>query len=255
MAGPRHIQTSRCSWKTNRTTDRISVDLTNPDLMTEWVPFLWGIPARKKEQAWWGDVSWEITDASTRPIEQDDLQEIISRLDDMYREITSDASTRPIDQDEIQALVDDDLAEQVHQIFRSAELESFDFGRESIFSRQIVDFVKEQGKKAVSALDDFVAESRWNPELVAESLLWLGDMNDPATHETRRGLLLGTLTNKSIVIRADAITALKFMGDLQTIPHLRRALDREPVPELKLDLIDAIKYLETLDHAEVPACP
>lgn len=164
------------------------------------------------------------------------------------RESTLGASTRPIVQVDLQASVIDDLAEQVHQIFRSGEFESFDFGRESNFSRQIVDFVKEQGKKAVSALDDFFAESRWNPELVAESLLWLGDMDDPATHEARRELLLGALTNKSIVIRADAITAVEFLADPRTISAMQEALGRESVPELKNDLEQAIRFLETRRH-------
>ncbi len=136
------------------------------------------------------------------------------------------------------------LSARIRKLFFIGENEPFDFGCESPFSRQLTSLISEHGNYAISALERFFSAAPLDPHLVAEALLWMGDMVDRETQQARRALLLRQLSNDNIIIRCDAITALKLLGDPNTLPAVREAWRRESVPELKKQLENTVRFLE-----------
>lgn len=139
------------------------------------------------------------------------------------------------------------IEEQIKRVFREAIGQDFEDGMESTFSRAVVAIIEERGRKAIDALTRLVAANVIDTELISEALRWIGSMDDAGTHDARRELLEGCLGHSHYLVRDGAICGLSGLEDATSISEVKRALDREPYPQLAEDLEQLLCDLEQLD--------
>lgn len=139
------------------------------------------------------------------------------------------------------------IEEQIKHVFREAVGQDFEDGMESAFSRAVVAIIEERGRKAIDALTRLVAANILDTELTSEALRWIGSMDDAGTHDARRELLEGCLGHSDYLVRDGAICGLSGLEDATSISEVRRALDREPYPQLAKDLEQLLCDLEQID--------
>jgi hypothetical protein len=130
-------------------------------------------------------------------------------------------------------------------LFIAAKEEFFEDGMESNFSRGLLDLVERYSKAAIEALADLILGENVNPEVASEALRWLGQIENPLSHRERRWLLeKSLLSSRSAKIRDGALLGLSFLGDPEAIPYVARAIQQEPVRELRQDMIQTLEELK-----------
>ena len=140
--------------------------------------------------------------------------------------------------------VEKSLPEEALWIFQAAKDEDISFGCESLFSRRVVDFVERNGNAALGAIRTLLDKKEVDRNLLAESMIWIGDMKHEETKGSRRGLLLRALEDEDVVIRADAVTGITLFNDPSFVPALHLAATKQKeYPELKEQMTRAIKHL------------
>jgi len=114
--------------------------------------------------------------------------------------------------------------------------EIFEDGIESEFSRGLVGLIKKYGNDALAELAYFIVYEKVSAEVAGEALRWLGLLEHPLSYHWRLWLLERSLRSSSARIRDCAVLGLAFLDDPHAIPYLRRAVDGEPVKELRADM-------------------
>lgn len=139
------------------------------------------------------------------------------------------------------------LVEGLRQIFFAAREEVFEDGMDSVFSRQLVDFMKSHGRLAIGILSDLLLSEKVNAEVAGEALRHVGYLEHTPTHISRRRLLEHCLFGSSGRIRDGAILGIAGMDDPKSIPCVEQAVARESIAELQEDMQAVLEQLrETL---------
>ena len=89
-----------------------------------------------------------------------------------------------------------------------------------------------------------ITYGRVDDEVASEALRWLARIDDPATYGWRLWLLEKNLSSKSPMVRDGAGLGLECMGDRHAIQYIGKAIEREPITELRHDLQGALEELE-----------
>lgn len=143
--------------------------------------------------------------------------------------------------------VPESLVEELRQIFFAAREEVFEDGMDSVFSRQLVDFMQNHGRPAIDILSDLLLLEQVNAEVAGEALRHVGYLEHPSTRLVRRRLLERCLYGSSARVRDGAILGLAGMDDPQSIPYVEQAVERESIAELQEDMQAVLEQLrETL---------
>lgn len=137
------------------------------------------------------------------------------------------------------------LHDVVKQLFELAVDEEFEDGFESLFSRSLVNFIEEYGKKALEVLTPIFINEQINPETIAEALRWIGRIEHQPTHSDRLQLLEQCLFCSSPDIRDGAALGIASMNDLRAITSLRVAIQKEFISELREDMRQVLYQLES----------
>lgn len=141
------------------------------------------------------------------------------------------------------------IEQQIDTLFEEAIDQDFEDGMESRFSRELLSLVRKYGDFAVNEINYLINYKSINSEVAAEALLWLGDMDHPATYEYRLWLLERSLGSSSSRVRDRAALGLASMADPHAIPYIKEAVDRETCTELRKDIAQVLAELEANYHA------
>lgn len=120
----------------------------------------------------------------------------------------------------------------------------FEYGMESAFSRDMIQYVLDGGNIAVEALKTCILDDEQSDETRFETLLWLHHIDDDNTYEARFQLAVSALKSSSPMVRDGAGIALDCMEDIRALPALREAVQVEPIDSLREDLEVVIQSIE-----------
>jgi len=137
------------------------------------------------------------------------------------------------------------LKQRVEALLRNYEFSSMDTERGE-FEQDLGALVLEGGSSVLHHLDSAITAQRLDPEATSDILGALGKIHHPETHRLRMQLLVKHLHHASRWARDGAALGLVSLGDSQALQPLRDAVGREQVPDLKRDLIRAVRYLESV---------
>lgn len=130
------------------------------------------------------------------------------------------------------------------RLFEAAREETFEDGVESQFSRGLELQIRRYGESALESLTYFIIGEKINSEIAAEILRWLGRIKHSSTRASRLWLLKRSLFCASASVRDGALLGLASLDDPATIPHLKQAIDRERIAELREDMQQVLVQLE-----------
>lgn len=137
-----------------------------------------------------------------------------------------------------------DLYEAIAVDFAAAELEEFEHGMESAFSRGLERRMGESGLVAVEVFAHLITRELVSTTLAAEALKTLGSFDDPETYNYRRWLLERSLRCSQAVVRDAAGLGLASLDDPHAVPFLQSAVECEDNPDLREDLLQVLSQLE-----------
>lgn len=135
------------------------------------------------------------------------------------------------------------LSKRMRALFTAAKEEVFQDGYESEFSKELISLVSRYGEQAMEPIIRLIVNEQVNPEVAAEALRWLGEIEEPLSRSSRRWLFERSLYSSSSRVRDGAILALASLDDPHAIPYLRRAIEQESCPELREDMEQVLEQL------------
>lgn len=144
--------------------------------------------------------------------------------------------------EEYESLRHREIEATLTNLFWCARSELLEDGVESDFTRLLEQCVLEYGDDAIEAVENLLL--RVNSSILAEALAAFGRMEDPGTEESRFWLLVTSLSHPSPEVRDAAGLGLASLRDPRGEAHLRRAAAREPVAELRVELLREAEFLE-----------
>ena len=137
-----------------------------------------------------------------------------------------------------------DLYDAIAVDFAAAELEEFEHGMESAFSRQLELRIGESELAAIEGIAHLITRELVSTEVAAEALKSLGSFDDPGTYNYRRWLLARSLRCSQAIVRDAAALGIASLDDPHAIPFLCDAIANEENPDLRADLAQVLSQLE-----------
>jgi HEAT repeat protein len=136
------------------------------------------------------------------------------------------------------------LASEIEGLFAAAENENFEDGFSSVLSVELLRLVLQYGDAALEIVSDLIFQNRAAPEVAAEALRCLGQVQSQVTHEVRRRLLERSLASASHVTRDGAAIGLSNLRDPRAIPALEAAAAREDYRLLRANMFEILERLK-----------
>jgi len=139
----------------------------------------------------------------------------------------------------------------INTLFEEAREQDFEDGIESEFSYKLGSLIREYDNSAVSEIAHLITNEMVSPEVSAEALLCLGNMDHAPTYSYRLWLLERSLSLSSSRIRDRAALGLASMSNPQAIPYIKEAIGRETCTELREDMGQVLAELEANNFASL----
>ena len=137
------------------------------------------------------------------------------------------------------------VEEQLDRLCLAAHDEQFEVGVESRFSRELQRLCAYHPIAVLRSLRARLLHGGTSPEVLSEILQWASRQEAGAIRPIVVELLSMGLHHTSSLVRDAAATALACLDERAAVSHLRQALERETVPELREDLEDLVRSLES----------
>ena len=137
-----------------------------------------------------------------------------------------------------------DLYNAIAVDFAAAELEEFEHGMESAFSRELELRIGESGLAAIEVIAHLITRELVSTAVAAEALKTLGSFDDPGTYNYRRWLLERSLRCSQAIVRDAAALGIASLDDQHAVPFLQSAVECEDNPDLRQDLLQVLSQLE-----------
>ena len=137
------------------------------------------------------------------------------------------------------------VGEQLNRLCLAAHDEQFEAGVESRFSRGLQQLCAYDPASVLQALRVRLTNNDASSEVLAEILQWTSRQEADAIRALVVDLLSTGLHHTASLVRDAAASGLAYLDEGVAISHLRQALAREKVPELRQDLEDLICSLES----------
>jgi len=138
------------------------------------------------------------------------------------------------------------IEQKIEDLFKSAKEQVFEDGMESEFSKELISLVEKYGDVAMEVLAHLIVYEKVNAEVASEALRWLGRMDHTPSYRYRLWLLERSLRCSSARVRDGAVLGLASLDDPDAITHLKQAIQRERVEELRKDMEQVILQLEDI---------
>ena len=137
------------------------------------------------------------------------------------------------------------VEEQLDRLCQAAHDEQFEVGVESRFSKELQRLCAYSPTAVLESLRVRLIHRGASPAVLSEILQWVSRQEAGVIRSPVIELLSAGLDHPSSLVRDAAASALAYLDERTAVSHLRRALDRETVPELREDLEDLIRSLES----------
>lgn len=138
------------------------------------------------------------------------------------------------------------IRNEIRALFERGKEVNFEDGMESQFSRELVHNILEQEHVAIRIVHELIIKEKVNAEVAGEALRWLGTLQHLPTQRARRELIEQSLGCSSPKIRDGAVLGLSYLEDPESIPAIEEAIKKEPITELRQDMIETLKELKCL---------
>jgi hypothetical protein len=138
-----------------------------------------------------------------------------------------------------------EATQQLEHILTAALEEEFEDGMSSNLARDLTMYIEREGEAGIRGLEMQVDSGFISIRVLAETLRVLGKIEHQNSRSARVALLIRQLNSDSHYVRDAAGLGLSAMQDARAIPHLRLAIDHEPLDELRRDLQQVIRDLES----------
>lgn len=137
------------------------------------------------------------------------------------------------------------LYNRIIVLFNSNTELYFEDGVENTFSKELYEIISHYGTQAINFIWDLIINEKIFDEIASEALRWLGLIEDPMTYEYRFWLMVKSLKCSSYIVRDGAVVGLSYLNDARSITYLKTALQTEIYPELRNDMNQVLKQLES----------
>ena len=137
------------------------------------------------------------------------------------------------------------VEEQLDRLCAAAHDEQFEIGVESRFSRELQRLCAYRPTAVLQSLRVRLIHRDASPEVLSEILHWASRQEADVIRSPVIELLSAGLDHPSSLVRDAAASALACLDERAAVSHLRQALERETVPELREDLEDIIRSRES----------
>ena len=135
------------------------------------------------------------------------------------------------------------MIEYFEVLVRDSADEAFEDGMGSQFRLGLHSAVVEHGTTALLAIDRVILAGNTNYELLGETLVQIGAVEDPATHDRRLAILINALQSQDVRVRDAASLGLETMEDASAIPAIETAVASEQSKRMRKNLIAVIGSL------------
>ena len=135
------------------------------------------------------------------------------------------------------------MIEYFEVLVRDSADEVFEDGMESRFSVGLHLAVIEHGTTDLVAIERVILAGNTNSELLGETLVQIGAVDDLATHDRRLAILTKALQSQDVRVRDAASLGLESMEDASAIPALETAVAGEQSKRMRKNLIAVIGSL------------
>lgn len=135
--------------------------------------------------------------------------------------------------------------------FAIAAEEIFEDGMDSVFSHSIHSSIWDFGEIAVSTIDAILRLQDINGEVAGEALRQLGLVEDLRTQRSRLSIIANKLDSADPRLRDAALLGLEFLDDPVAIPYLQRAVERENIPVLRMEIQQVLDQLRTAEIGSI----
>ena len=102
-----------------------------------------------------------------------------------------------------------ELVDYFERLVQESEDEVFEDGMESNFSRGLVSKVLEHGMPTLVVIEQVILAQSTNAEVLGETLVQIGAIDDPKTHDRRLTILIEALESEDVRIRDAASLGLE----------------------------------------------
>lgn len=147
-------------------------------------------------------------------------------------------------QSTLDAVVPFDMEDQLVRILARSQDEQFEAGVESRLARDLQRVFASRPLAVLQALRKRLGESAEEPEILAETLQWASRIDGSLAREAVIDLLLTGLHHGHPLVRDSAALALADFDEEVALKQIRRAMERESVPEMREDLESLMRSLE-----------
>ena len=137
------------------------------------------------------------------------------------------------------------VEEQLDRLCLAAHDEQFEVGVESRFSRKLQRLCAYHPTAVPQSLRMRLIHGGTSPEVLSEILQWASRQEAGTIRPLVVELLSTGIHHTSSLVRDAAASALAYLDERAAVSHLRQALARETVPELREDLEDLVCSLES----------
>lgn len=143
----------------------------------------------------------------------------------------------------VSSQIADSLEGYLRRLIADSSDEIFMDGMESRLSAGLKHLIGIAGRFAVSEIRSLMDSGELDIETIGEILRVLGAYDDQASHTSRLSILLDYLESHDPRIRDAALLGLASLDDTSAICALKKALEKEPVAELREDLQEILRQL------------
>jgi len=139
-----------------------------------------------------------------------------------------------------------EMYERLYALLLNTKYDPSEIG-DDIFEINLRNAVLQGGKRAIYFIDLLIQKEDIQPEVIFNTLRFIGRIKDQEIHRSSLRLLERHLDNSSRWVRDGAALGLASLEDVSALPILREAIEKEPIPDLKKDLRRVVRYLESLE--------
>ena len=137
------------------------------------------------------------------------------------------------------------VEEQLDRLCLAALDEQFEVGVESRFSGELQRLCAYHPIGVLRSPRARLLDGGASPEVLSEILQWASRQEAGAIRPIVVDLLSTELHHESSLVRDAAASALACLDERAAVSHLRQAIERETAPELRGDLEDLVRSLES----------